>query len=157
MLTLVIYHMRCTQIFFKPATTPEEIKQVKEVRKAIDDMSSMDNPKKKVFFWNNRNARRKQSGTIIWWFKEWLDQVGHDKASLLMHTDAQDPHGQDLPHIIEHLGLTDGQVMLSTNKVSPEQLADYYRACDYTINISDAEGLWPCNFRIFSLWKPHHC
>ena len=125
---------------FKPATTPEEIKQVKEVRKVIDDMSSMDNPKKKVFFWNNRNARRKQSGTIIWWFKEWLDQVGHDKASLLMHTDAQDPHGQDLPHIIEHLGLTDGQVMLSTNKVSPEQLADYYRACDYTINISDAEG-----------------
>ena len=125
---------------FRPATTPAEIEQVKEVRKAIDDMSSMKNPKKKIFFWNNRNARRKQSGTIIWWFKEWLDQVGHDKASLLMHTDAQDPHGQDLPHLIEQLGIQDGQVLLSTNKVSPEQLSDFYRACDYTINISDAEG-----------------
>ena len=35
--------------------------------------------KKKVmiFFWNNRNARRKQSGTMVWWFKDFLDIVGH--------------------------------------------------------------------------------
>ena len=57
-----------------------------------------------------------------------------------MHTDAQDPHGQDLPHIIEELKATDGQVLLSTNKVSPEELAIMYNAADYTINISDAEG-----------------
>ena len=98
------------------------------------------NPKKKIFFWNSRNARRKQSGTLIWWFKEFLDEVGHDKATLLMHTDARDPHGQDLPHIIEHLGITDGQVLLSTNKVDAQGLAAMYNACDYTIGISDAEG-----------------
>tara|TARA_Y100001972_G_scaffold126776_1_gene181496 strand:- start:3834 stop:4403 length:570 start_codon:yes stop_codon:yes gene_type:complete len=57
-----------------------------------------------------------------------------------MHTDARDPHGQDLPHIINQLGITDGQVMLSTNKISPEELAHMYRASDYTIGISDAEG-----------------
>jgi glycosyltransferase involved in cell wall biosynthesis len=98
------------------------------------------NPNKKIFFWNNRNARRKQSGTLIWWFKEWLDKVGHDKACLLMHTDARDPHGQDLPHIIEHLGVNQGQVLLSTNKISSEDLALYYNIADYTLNISDAEG-----------------
>jgi len=98
------------------------------------------NPKKKIFFWNSRNARRKQSGTLIWWFKEFLDEVGHDKATLLMHTDPRDPHGQDLPHIMEHLGVTDGQVLLSTNKVDPRELAAMYNASDFTIGISDAEG-----------------
>jgi glycosyltransferase involved in cell wall biosynthesis len=96
--------------------------------------------KKKLFFWNNRNARRKQSGTLIWWFKEFLDDVGHDKAVLLMHTDARDQHGQDLPHLIEVLGLEQGQVLLSTQKVPPEELAVLYNAADFTINISDAEG-----------------
>jgi len=95
---------------------------------------------KKLFFFNSRNARRKQSGTIIWWFKEFLDDVGHDKAMLLMHTDARDPHGQDLPHIIEHLGLDDGQVLLSTNKLNTEALASLYNVADFTVNISDAEG-----------------
>lgn len=91
-------------------------------------------------FWNNRNARRKQSGTLIYWFKHFLDKVGHDKARLLMHTDPRDPHGQDLPAIIERLGLTSKQVMLSTEKLPPEHLAAIYNAVDCTINISDAEG-----------------
>ena len=59
---------------------------------------------------------------------------------LLMHTDPRDPHGQDLPHLIEHLGLNQGQVLLSTVKVAPPELANLYRMADYTINISDAEG-----------------
>tara|TARA_R110000824_G_scaffold67912_5_gene175903 strand:+ start:4927 stop:6219 length:1293 start_codon:yes stop_codon:yes gene_type:complete len=95
---------------------------------------------KKIFFWNNRNARRKQPGTLLWWFKEWLDQVGHDKAMLLMHTDAKDPHGQDLPHLLKHLKLDEGEVLLSVNKIDASQLAAMYNAADFTINISDAEG-----------------
>jgi len=106
----------------------------------INSTVNNENPNKKIFFWNNRNARRKQSGTLIWWFKEFLDKVGHDKGTLLMHTDAIDPHGQDLPHIIEHLGVNDGQVLLSTTKLPGENLADMYNAADFTINISDAEG-----------------
>jgi len=112
------------------------------------------NPDKKIFFWNNRNARRKQSGTLIWWFKEWLDEVGHDKAMLLMHTDPKDPHGQDLPHLIEHLGVNDGQVLLSTNKISPEDLANMYNAADYTINISDAEGFGLATLESLSCGTP---
>ena len=38
-----------------------------------------------LVFWNSRNARRKMSGSIIWWFKEFLDRVGNDKSQLLMH------------------------------------------------------------------------
>jgi len=127
---------------FRPLTsTTEEREVVKRVRNDIISVSeNFRSPDKKLFFWNSRNARRKQSGTLIWWFKEWLDKVGHDKATLLMHTDARDPHGQDLPHIIQHLGVDDGQVLLSTNKVQPRELAAMYNACDYTLGISDAEG-----------------
>jgi glycosyltransferase involved in cell wall biosynthesis len=124
------------EAFFHPPKSDEETHASEQLRERL----TQGNPKKKIFFWNNRNARRKQSGTIIWWFKEWLDKVGHDKAMLLMHTDPRDPHGQDLPVLINHLGVNRGQVMLSTNKVSSEQLANMYRVADYTINISDAEG-----------------
>ena len=93
-----------------------------------------------LFFWNNRNARRKQSGSLLWWFKEFLDTIGHDKATLLMHTDPKDPHGQDLEAIVRELKLTEGQVLLSGNKMSPQDLAKIVNMCDCTINISDAEG-----------------
>jgi len=127
--------------FFKKLGNAEDLEKISDLRQNIINSSKeFNNSRKKIFFWNNRNARRKQSGTLIWWFKEWLDKVGHDKATLLMHTDAQDPHGQDLPHIIEHLGISDGQVLLSTQKVPPQDLAIMYNAADYTINISDAEG-----------------
>ena len=91
-------------------------------------------------FWNSRNARRKQSGTLIWWFKEFLDKVGHDKATLIMHTDTKDVHGQDLEAIIHELGLTEGQVLFSQQKVNSADLAMMYNMADVTINISDAEG-----------------
>ena len=138
------------ETIFHPAKTDEEIASSEEMKNKI----TKNNPKKKIFFWNNRNARRKQSGTLIWWFKEWLDKVGHDKAILLMHTDAQDPHGQDLPHIIRHLGLEQGQVLLSTTKVDAMQLANMYRAADFTINISDAEGFGLATLESLSCGTP---
>ena len=112
----------------------------RSVRKRIrvDSMGIDEN--KFIFFWNNRNARRKQSGTLIFWFKEFLDRVGHDKATLLMHTDPHDVHGQNLTHIMEHLGLTNGQLFFSTAKMPPEKLGEVYNSVDCTINISDAEG-----------------
>ena len=109
-----------------------------EIEKAKKD-SDIPNDKV-VFFWNNRNARRKQSGTLIFWFKEFLDRVGHDNAMLIMHTEPTDPNGQDLNVIIKHLGVHKGQVMLSTQKLPPEHLCVVYNMADCTINISDAEG-----------------
>ena len=95
---------------------------------------------KTVFFWNNRNARRKQSGTLLYWFKEFLDKVGHDKAMLIMHTEPKDPNGQDLESIINELGLDRDQILISVQKMPPEELAKIYSLVDCTINISDAEG-----------------
>ena len=139
---------------FKPPSTKEETAAAKEIKDAICDKSSFNNKNKKIFFWNNRNARRKQSGTLIWWFKEWLDKVGHDQACLLMHTDARDPHGQDLPAIIDSLKLHNGQVLISTNKVPQEELANFYKAADYTINISDAEGFGLATLESLSCGSP---
>jgi glycosyltransferase involved in cell wall biosynthesis len=125
-----IPHTVDTDIFRK--STSESISNTRNMIIGQDD--------KLIFFWNNRNARRKQSGTLIFWFKEFLDKVGHDKACLVMHTEPKDPHGQDLEAIMKELGLDNRQIILSTTKVSPHELAKVYSAADCTINISDAEG-----------------
>lgn len=92
-----------------------------------------------IFFWNNRNARRKQSGSLVWWFGQFLKKTGK-KATLIMHTDPKDIHGQDLHAIMKELGLVNREVLISEQKVPPENLAYFYNAADATINISDAEG-----------------
>jgi len=115
---------------FKPHTA-EEIKKNRADRN-LDD--------KFLCVWNNRNARRKQSGSLIFWFKDFLDKVGHDKATLIMHTDPKDVHGQDLEAIIHELGLTNGEILFSREKVNSKDLALMYNMADLTINISDAEG-----------------
>ena len=128
-------------IYLPHAVDGEIFKPLSKVENQQFKESSVPDSKNKfMFFWNNRNARRKQSGSLIWWFKEFLDKVGHDKASLLMHTDPKDPHGQDLGAIVNDLGLTKGQVYISTQKVPPEELSKIINMCDCTINISDAEG-----------------
>jgi glycosyltransferase involved in cell wall biosynthesis len=134
-------HAVNSNVFYK-YKTKEKKEIIKAMRKkmCVENSENNKNMNKTIFFWNNRNARRKQSGTLIWWFKEFLDEVGHDKAMLVMHTDARDQHGQDLPLLIQHLGVDDGQVLLSTNKVAPEDLANIYNTADFTLNISDAEG-----------------
>ena len=132
---------------FKPLTE-QQIKSIREVSLSEEDREKV------IFFWNNRNARRKQSGTLIWWFKEWLDKEDlHDKASLIMHTEPKDPHGQDLEHIINRLGL-DRQILLSTKKVPPEYLSQMYNMADCTINISDAEGFGLATLESLSCGTP---
>tara|TARA_Y100000592_G_C5481687_1_gene326022 strand:+ start:2871 stop:4121 length:1251 start_codon:yes stop_codon:yes gene_type:complete len=124
-------HAVDTNIFCKKSE-----KENLEKRKIVSDRHE----DKLIFFWNNRNARRKQSGTLIFWFKEFLDIVGHDKACLIMHTEPKDPNGQDLLAIMQNLNLTNGEVLISQQKMSPEDLSVVYSAADCTINIADAEG-----------------
>jgi glycosyltransferase involved in cell wall biosynthesis len=107
-----------------------------------------------VFFWNNRNARRKQSGTLIFWFKEFLDEVGHENACLLMHTDPKDPNGQDLQEIARYLGINKGQVLFSKEKIPPEAMAALYNIADCTVNISDAEGFGLSTFESLACETP---
>ena len=131
------------------ALLPSEVESVRAENLPPEDREKV------IFFWNNRNARRKQSGTLIWWFKEWLDKMDlHDKAQLIMHTDPKDPHGQDLEQIINHLGLDQRQILLSTQKISPEHLAAMYNMADCTVNISDAEGFGLATLESLSCGTP---
>mgnify|MGYP003110378491 FL=1 len=110
-----------------------------------------------IFFWNNRNAKRKMSGSVLWWFHEFLQDVGHDKAMLIMHTDPKDPYGQDLHAIVNHLGLTDPEhqnVLLSIQKYPTEVMASIYNIADCTINISDAEGFGLATLESLSCGTP---
>ena len=78
---------------FKTAEDKQRVANIAAQLPGLENYKPNSKNRKTIFFWNNRNARRKQSGTLIWWFKEFLDEVGHDKAMLIMHTDARDPHG----------------------------------------------------------------
>ena len=129
-------HAVDTDIFKKCTDRDVEPFRKQVIRKSPGDT----NEDKMIFFWNNRNARRKQSGSLIYWFKTFLDKVGHENAALVMHTDPKDQHGQDLELIIDELGLDKGQIMISKEKFAPEILARMYNMADCTINISDAEG-----------------
>ena len=133
----------------KPEYLPHAVDQ--QYFNIKDDQSPMD-LKRQVYtntperldkftiFWNSRNARRKQSGSLIFWFKEFLDIIGHENANLIMHTDVKDPHGQDLEAILGNLGLTHGEVVFSTSKLPSDTLSLFYNFADCTIAVSDAEG-----------------
>jgi glycosyltransferase involved in cell wall biosynthesis len=111
------------------------LKELREKHLGSDD--------KFVIMWNNRNAKRKHTGTLITWYKSFLDQLSEEeskKCVLILHTDPKDPYGQDLQTILEDFDLMDGQVLISTEKVPPENLAMMYNMADVTVNISDAEG-----------------
>jgi glycosyltransferase involved in cell wall biosynthesis len=131
--TQYVPHAVDTDIFKR--LPQEEIAKFKKENLKIE--AGDDRP---IFFWNNRNARRKQSGSLVWWFAEFLDKVGKDKARLIMHTDPRDMHGQDLHAIMKDRGLLNREVLISEQKVPSQNLAYFYNAASATINISDAEG-----------------
>ena len=134
---------------FAPVDNKEELENFKK-----DVFGEYYDPDKFVFFWNNRNARRKQSGSLIFWFNDFLNKVGRDKACLVMHTEVKDPNGQDLQAIVENLGLTTGEVLFSQQKVDLQRLALMYNMADCTINISDAEGFGLATLESLSCGTP---
>jgi glycosyltransferase involved in cell wall biosynthesis len=121
-------------------TKIKDTKLISEFKKDNQMGFDKNGNKRFVFFWNNRNARRKQSGSLMFWFNDFLNRVGRDKATLVMHTEPRDPNGQDLIAIRDKLGLDEDQFKLSMNKLTIQQLSVLYNSVDCTINISDAEG-----------------
>jgi glycosyltransferase involved in cell wall biosynthesis len=107
-----------------------------------------------TFFWNNRNARRKQSGSLIYWFNEFANKVGPDKVRLIMHTDPHDPNGPDLYYLLKALKVDPDTITISHQKVEPAALAVLYNAADCTINISDAEGFGLATLESLSCGTP---
>lgn len=111
-----------------------------------------------LLFWNSRNARRKQSGSLMFWYKDFLNEFREkypdNKAILLMHTDPKDPNGQDLVAISDEIGLSAGDFYLSTQKLPPQHLSLIYNAADVTLGISDAEGFGLSTFESLACATP---
>jgi glycosyltransferase involved in cell wall biosynthesis len=124
---------------FKPLPE-EEIKEFKEKAFTANNNQDISFDDKTVFFFNSRNARRKQIASLVFWFKDFLDEVGHDKAVLICHTNPYDENGSNLEACVSHLGLSDGQILFSRQKVDNTILAKIYNMVDCTVLISDAEG-----------------
>ncbi len=134
---------------FKPFDQKNKLKNLERKNENLED--------KFVVFWNNRNARRKQPATLIHIFNQFLERVGKDKATLIMHTDPHDPNGPNLVSNINELGLTNGEVKFSTQKVDFPHLAAMYNIADVTVNISDAEGFGLSTLRISFLRHTNYC
>ena len=95
-----------------------------------------------VFFWNNRNIRRKQPGDLILSFKTFCDTLPEDQASkcaLFMHTLPVDDNGTNLPEVVAAL-CPEYKVIFSQGQVDVKQLNFFYNLADVTLNIASNEG-----------------
>ena len=97
-----------------------------------------------ITFYNSRNLRRKSTSDLILAFKTFIDTLPKqqaDKCALIMHTDAVDDNGTDLPRVIEMLmGDKQKNIFISNQKISADQLNKYYNLADITALVSSNEG-----------------
>ena len=129
-----------------------QIKSIRNTQIGVDDENFL-------IFWTNRNARRKQSGSLMYWYRDFLDELekkyGHRNSTLLMHTEPKDPNGQDLYAIADSLKLHEHRnILFSTGKVALDELCMLYNASDTCITISDAEGFGLYTFESLACETP---
>jgi glycosyltransferase involved in cell wall biosynthesis len=95
-----------------------------------------------VFYWSNRNIRRKQPADVIWAYNRFCEMVGKDRAdrtALVMHTQPVDENGTDLPKVID--AVANGRnIIFSDKRRNVEELNWLYNIADCTINIANNEG-----------------
>lgn len=90
-------------------------------------------------FWNNRNARRKQTGDVIVSFSRFAHRVGKQNVALIMHTAPNDQEGQDVLAVAKKFDVQDC-LIVSPDRVNPEVLNSFYNVADVTMNLSSNEG-----------------
>ena len=124
--------------YFKPISIyDKEYEKVNAMKKQLTD----DNIEF-VLFYNNRNIRRKMPGDVILSFKTFCDMLPReeaDKCCLLMHTQAIDDNGTDLPAVVNSI-CPEYKVYFSGKKLEPYELNYLYNIADITINIASNEG-----------------
>ncbi len=127
--------------------------QLQEFKKANESFYNDAGEERFIFFWNNRNARRKMSGSVLWWYHEFVEKIGRGKCLLIMHTEPNDPNGQDLTAIIEETNMQ-SEVAISVQKVGLPELSCLYNTSDCVLNISDAEGFGLATLEALSTETP---
>ena len=115
---------------FKPL--PKDDKNVKEI---LQHLTGND---------NSRNIRRKSIPDTILAWKYFLDGLSKEKRSkcrFILHTQAIDDNGTDLPAVIRFLFPNkDHNIIISDNRLSTAQMSLLYNVADATILLSSAEG-----------------
>ena len=96
-----------------------------------------------IGIWVNRNAKRKRPNDVLesWslFLKELKRKKGHQKATLIMHTEPTDNEGPNLFAVSEMLGIKNN-VFFSRDRLEFEKMNVLYNISDFCLNISYAEG-----------------
>lgn len=96
-----------------------------------------------IYLFVSRNARRKNPSDVIVSFKHFIDRLqvehGHRKATLLMHTNPNDPEGPNLHHVVELLQVRDN-VVFSKDQIGFRDMNVLYNISDCLVNFSMNEG-----------------
>ena len=110
-----------------------------------------------VGLWINRNARRKRPSDVIQSWKIFLDDLkekhGHDKATLIMHTDPLDQEGPNLHEVARHFGI-ENRVLFSNERVDYEKMNILHNISDFCVNISYAEGFGLSTLEAMTVGNP---
>jgi glycosyltransferase involved in cell wall biosynthesis len=120
-------------------------KDDKDIKGILQHLTGNENPDEFfTLFFNSRNIRRKAiPDTILAWkyFLDGLDKDKRAKCRFILHTNAIDEHGTDLPAVIRFLfPENDHNIIISGNKLVTEQMALLYNIADGVILLSSAEG-----------------
>jgi glycosyltransferase involved in cell wall biosynthesis len=96
-----------------------------------------------ILFFNSRNIRRKSiPDTILAWkmFNDQLTEAEKKKCLFVLHTNAIDENGTDLPAVIEYLCSEENNVVIDESKASIDQMNWLYNMADGTILLTSNEG-----------------
>jgi len=130
------------RVNFIPHAVPEEIfhrltdSEIKKHKQKILGVGKEDHF---VAIWNNRNARRKRPGDLLFAWKKFLEKTENKDAILIMHTDPHDKEGSNLFILSEELGIKDS-VFFSRERLGFDKINILYNISDVCVNISYSEG-----------------
>lgn len=145
---------------FIPHALPEEIFHPLKDEQVVELKSQILGPDRAdhfVAFWINRNAKRKRSNDVLESWKFFMDELqkkhGHQKATLIMHTDPLDMQGSNLLKTSEMYGLQ-GSVFFSRERISFDQVMTLHNVSDFCFNISMNEGFGLGTLEAMQCGKP---
>lgn len=121
---------------FKPLEKNE--KRIRDKKKLLFDNKQYDF----VIFHNSRNVQRKKTSNTILAFRAFCDNLSPNEAEkcvLVLHTEAVQDAGTDLPAVIQAL-CPNYKVIIDESRMSPEDMCAMYNIADVTILISSNEG-----------------
>jgi glycosyltransferase involved in cell wall biosynthesis len=134
------------RVNFIPHAIPRELYRKldkKEVEAQKESLLGSDRKDHFVGIWVNRNAKRKRPNDVLLSWKMFLDKLeseyGHRNATLIMHTEPNDPEGPDLFTASEMLGLSN-HVFFSRDRIDFDKMNVLYNISDFCISMSYAEG-----------------